>query len=70
MRAYKGLLVFISILSLQFTTNAEEGVEDKKVYIAVVGGTTFGDPTAFGKGLVEEEGVFTIETKKGKSPPI
>lgn len=43
---------------------------DEKVFIAVVGGTSFGDQASFGKGLVKEEGQFTIETKKGTSPPI
>lgn len=51
-----------------FSINAQPIGE--KVFIAVVGGTTFGAPEAFGKGLVQEEGVFTVETKAGKSPPI
>jgi len=53
-----GLLMTTAILQAQDT------------FIAVVGGTTFGDPEAFGKGLVEEEGEFTVETKAGTSPPI
>ncbi|MGI9541896.1 MAG: hypothetical protein ACR2MX_01480 [Cyclobacteriaceae bacterium] len=51
-----------------FATNAQKSTE--KVFIAVVGGTSFGAPEAFGKGLVQEEGVFNVETKAGKSPPI
>lgn len=38
--------------------------------IAVVGGTTFGYPPAFGEGLVQNEGTFTVETPSGTSPPI
>lgn len=51
-----------------FLTTAMLHAQD--TFIAVVGGTTFGDPAAFGKGLVEEEGEFTVETKAGTSPPI
>lgn len=40
------------------------------IFIAVVGGTSFGDPASFGKGLVQEEGVFNVETREGTSPPI
>ena len=43
---------------------------EEKVTIAVVGGTTFGHAASFGKGLVEEEGSFTVQTTAGKSPPI
>jgi 5'-methylthioadenosine phosphorylase len=38
--------------------------------IAVVGGTSFGYPPDFAKGLAQEEGSFTIETSVGESPPI
>jgi len=44
--------------------------QDENIFIAVVGGTSFGVPEAFGKGLVQEEGSFTINTKAGKSPTI
>ena len=44
--------------------------EEEKVFIAVVGGTSFGNPDTFGKGLVKEEGSFRVDTKKGKSPTI
>ncbi len=71
MNAWKVLLLFVSILfSIQLYADAKEASSDEKVFIAVVGGTTFGDQTTFGKGLVEEEGVFTIETTVGTSPPI
>jgi 5'-methylthioadenosine phosphorylase len=42
----------------------------EKTTVAVVGGTTFGDPASFGKGLVSDEGSFTVETNAGTSPPI
>lgn len=45
-------------------------MEKNETYIAVVGGTTFGTPSAFGKGFVEDEGSFKIETRVGKSPEI
>ncbi len=63
----KYTLLFILLLTLK-TLQAQEN--DEQIFIAVVGGTSFGDQTLFGKGLVEEEDVFTVETKKGTSPPI
>lgn len=45
-------------------------MQQKEAFIAVVGGTTFGNPNTFGEGLVDREGVFTIETKVGTSPKI
>ena len=41
-----------------------------KTVIAVVGGTTFGYPPDFAKGLAEDEGSFTVATNVGESPPI
>lgn len=38
--------------------------------IAIVGGTSFGHPPDFGKGLVEIEKTFTVNTDAGESPPI
>lgn len=38
--------------------------------VAVVGGTTFGHPPDFGRGLVEALGELTLETRAGASPPI
>ncbi len=48
---------------------AQDAAADE-VIVAVVGGTSFGDPASFGKGLVEEEGDFTVQTVAGESPPI
>ena len=62
------LLIFLGLFLISSPLSAQENEE--KVFIAVVGGTSFGDQAAFGKGLVKEEGVFTVETKKGTSPPI
>ena len=44
--------------------------EPRDVIVAVVGGTSFGDPASFGKSLVEEEGSFTVTTVAGESPRI
>jgi len=46
------------------------GGAEEKTTIALVGGTSFGYPPDFGKGLVEEEGSFTVQTEAGESPPI
>lgn len=43
---------------------------NKEIFIAVVGGTSFGTPLEFGQGLVEEEGTFRFETKVGISPTV
>ncbi len=60
------MVLAILLLLLQTTPSMAE----EKVTIAVVGGTTFGHPASFGKGLVEEEGSFTVKTHAGESPPI
>lgn len=64
---------FISLFTAILATSAtiaKDSETGEDTFIAVVGGTTFGDPATFGKGLVEDEGVFTIETESGESPPI
>ncbi len=48
---------------------AQQSATDE-VVIAVVGGTSFGDAASFGKGLVQEEGDFTVHTAAGDSPRI
>ena len=40
------------------------------IFIAVVGGTTFGTPQKFADGLAEDLGSFRFETKAGPSPEI
>jgi 5'-methylthioadenosine phosphorylase len=44
--------------------------ERESVTVAVVGGTTFGHPPDFGRGLVEEEATFTVQTAAGESPTL
>jgi len=61
----KRSLATLALIALPSVLAAQE-----KVTIAVVGGTTFGDPASFAKGLVEEEGSLAVETRAGKSPPI
>lgn len=43
---------------------------EEPVFIAVVGGTSFGAPERFGQGLAELEREFTVETAAGTSPVI
>ena len=43
---------------------------EEKVFIAVVGGTSFGAPEKFGQGLVESEGFIQIETPVGLGPKL
>ena len=43
---------------------------EEKVFIAVVGGTSFGAPEKFGQGLVENEGFIQIETPVGLGPKL
>jgi 5'-methylthioadenosine phosphorylase len=58
-------------LVLGFTALALTGVHaQEKTVIAVVGGTSFGYPPDFAKGLASDEGSFTVETDVGESPPI
>ena len=43
---------------------------DENIFIAVVGGTSFGAPEKFGQGLVENEGFIQIETPVGLGPKL
>ena len=65
MKVYIIILAIVAPTVLLYSQDQKE-----KVFIAVVGGTSFGAPEAFGKGLVQEEGMFHVETMAGKSPPI
>ncbi|WP_269522769.1 hypothetical protein [Coraliomargarita parva] len=47
-----------------------EAPKDPAIFIAVVGGTSFGTPLEFGDGMVEKLGSFAFETKAGPSPTI
>lgn len=68
MRNLLSFLLFSSLLVVSHLLSAQADTE--KTFIAVVGGTSFGAPDKFGDGLVENEGSFTVETKKGTSPTI
>ncbi|MDH3709619.1 MAG: hypothetical protein OER04_07005 [Cyclobacteriaceae bacterium] len=63
-------LILIFVVLLAFWSTIAIQAQDETVFIAVVGGTSFGEPADFGKGMVEEEGMLTVETKAGTSPPI
>lgn len=56
-------------LALRFGSTQNSTV-DKDIFIAVVGGTTFGTPMNFAEGLAEDLGSFRFETKAGPSPEI
>ncbi len=44
--------------------------EGENIFIAVVGGTSFGAPENFAKGLVEEEGYEQVDTPFGLGPKL
>ncbi len=45
-------------------------IRAEEIFIAVIGGTSFGTPLRFGEGLAETEREFQIETPAGMSPTI
>lgn len=57
-------LVFVSFILMTSLVRAEE------IFIAVIGGTSFGAPLRFGEGLAETEREFRIGTAAGLSPTI
>ena len=59
-----------AIFVLTTTTFSILHAEEEHITIAVVGGTSFGYPPDFGKGLVANEGSFQIGTSAGTSPTI
>lgn len=59
--------LLFSLLVLFFI---QASAQNEKTFIAVVGGTSFGDPATFGEGLVQQEGTLTVSTKIGESPTI
>ncbi len=64
------LLKVILLLGFGLFFSAGLAQESNKTFIAVVGGTSFGNPDTFGQGLVKEEGTLTVQTKFGASPTI
>ncbi|MEO0508596.1 MAG: hypothetical protein AAF065_01910 [Verrucomicrobiota bacterium] len=59
-------LCFTALLLSTVHTLAKE----EKIFIAVIGGTSFGAPEKFGQGLVENEGYIQIETPVGLGPKL
>ena len=66
------LLYSIFLFSVIYTVAfiLPSSAEEEKVFIAVVGGTSFGAPEKFGQGLVENEGFIQIETPVGLGPKL
>ncbi len=62
------LLCFLCLLGVCLPTL--NSAEEEKIFIAVVGGTSFGAPEKFGKGLVKEEGFIQVETPVGLGPKL
>ena len=62
------LLVSLFVLLIGFPILSF--ADEEKIFIAVVGGTSFGAPEKFGEGLVKEEGFIQIETPVGLGPKL
>jgi len=62
------LILTLTLFSACFYTGSAAG--EGSIYIAVVGGTSFGVPEKFGQGLVEEDGFIQIETPFGLGPKM
>ncbi len=65
MRRFLAIAIVLSNLVVLPCAVAEE-----EIFIAVVGGTSFGAPERFGDGLAVTEREFTIDTVAGTSPVI
>jgi purine nucleoside phosphorylase len=63
-----GVLWIVGLAALR--AEAPPAPNGEKVFIAVVGGTSFGTPEKFGDGLATKEGEFAFETKAGPGPKI
>ena len=48
----------------------QSSAEEEKIFIAVVGGTSFGAPEKFGLDLVESDGFIQIDTPVGLGPKL
>ncbi|HCR29217.1 MAG TPA: hypothetical protein DIV79_04280 [Opitutae bacterium] len=68
-RFYSSFFSLCILLWIQFV-EARAVSEEKEIFIAVVGGTSFGAPELFGKGLVEEDGFIQVETPVGLGPKL
>lgn len=63
-------ILFLGVLFLFVGDLTITLADDESIFIAVVGGTSFGAPEKFGEGLVEEEGYIQIETPVGMGPKL
>ena len=67
----QALFLILSVASTSIlSAQAPESPNGEKVFIAVVGGTTFGTPIEFAKGLADDEGSFSFHTRAGPSPVV
>ena len=64
----KSFSLFFVILTAALTVPSS--AEEESVFIAVVGGTTFGAPEKFGQELVENDGFIRVETPVGLGPKL
>ena len=64
----KSFSLFFVIFTAALTVPAS--AEEESVFIAVVGGTTFGAPEKFGQELVENDGFIRVETPVGLGPKL
>ena len=64
----KSFSLFFVIFTAALTVLAS--AEEESVFIAVVGGTTFGAPEKFGQELVENDGFIRVETPVGLGPKL
>ncbi|MGB0370793.1 MAG: hypothetical protein ACPGN3_05530 [Opitutales bacterium] len=69
-RYFRSALFSLALVLAFGVSRAENAPVDKDIFIAVVGGTTFGTPLEFAEGLAEDLGSFRFETKAGPSPEI
>ncbi|NBB80696.1 MAG: hypothetical protein GVY36_14830 [Verrucomicrobia bacterium] len=69
MSLFKNILT-VALLCVAFYGSSSAKDVDDEIYIAVVGGTSFGAPEKFGVGMVEEEGYEQVETPFGLGPKL
>lgn len=65
----RAALIALLLGLFSMTCWADAG-DDEEIFIAVVGGTSFGPPDAFGEGMAETEREFRVQTADGMSPTI
>lgn len=68
---WRALILIVGLFSSAFVrAQPPPNPTNEKIFIAVVGGTSFGTPEKFGVGIATAEGDFQFETKAGPSPRI